>query len=240
MNPLLLNALVLHRRPYRETSFIVDFITREQGRISAVCRGVRGGKSNNKSDKKSLLQPFQALTISLSGRQELKNLVQVDGLQRRFEFSGTVMFSALYLNELLNRLLPPEVSYPEIYDLYLASLMRLSQGEPLEPVLRECERNLLAYLGLGFDWTTDWVSGEPIQPDVHYEFVHEQGFRPLYLASQTQNCFSGKLLLQIDQNQWDTRTLHAAKTIFRMAFRPILGDKPLKSRELFKSMEQTK
>ncbi|MEC8417605.1 MAG: recombination protein O N-terminal domain-containing protein, partial [Pseudomonadota bacterium] len=50
MNDEWLNAYVLHRRPYRETSYIVDFFTLEEGRISAVAKGVK----NSKSDKKSL------------------------------------------------------------------------------------------------------------------------------------------------------------------------------------------
>lgn len=71
MNNEWLNAYVLHRRPYREASYIVDFFTLEEGRVSAVAKGVK----NSKSDKKSLLQPFQHLRLQLSGKSELKTYV---------------------------------------------------------------------------------------------------------------------------------------------------------------------
>ena len=50
MNNEWLTAFVLHRRPYRETSYIVDFFTLQEGKISAVAKGVK----NSKSDRKSL------------------------------------------------------------------------------------------------------------------------------------------------------------------------------------------
>ena len=71
MNNEWLTAFVLHRRPYRETSYIVDFFTLQEGKISAVAKGVK----NSKSDRKSLLQPFQPLNVQLAGKSDLKNLL---------------------------------------------------------------------------------------------------------------------------------------------------------------------
>lgn len=230
------NGLVLHRRPYRETSFIVDFFTREYGRVSAVCRGVRGSKSSNKNEKKSLLQPFQALNVILSGKQELKTLTQIDSNGKMFSFTGNRLFSALYLNELLNRLLPREIILVEVYDLYLASLLRLSEQQEIEIILREFEINLLVHLGYGFSWNTDWLTGDQVEPNENYVYVNEQGFQLSVGPNKTQNCFTSESLIKIASADWDKQSLQSAKRVLRMALRPLLGEKPLKSRELFQRM----
>ncbi|WJG08717.1 DNA repair protein RecO [Aliiglaciecola sp. LCG003] len=235
---LLYSGVVLHHRPYRETSLIVDFLTKESGRVSAVCRGVRGAKSAKSGEKKSLLQPFQPLLLGLSGRHELKNLTQLDSDGRAFNLDGPALFSALYLNELLNRMLPKEVTYPEIYDLYLASLLRLSKLENIEAVLREFEISALHHLGYGFDWLADWQTNQALVPDAYYAFVNEYGFQGLPYAEGHGNCFLGTTLQDINNFNWNSQSLAAAKRITRMAFRPILGDKPLKSRELFQKLEK--
>ena len=78
-----LNGFLLHRRAYRETSFLVNLFTVENGKVSAIVKGVRGSKS----DKKSLLQPFQPLLIGVSGRYELKNLQQVESTGAMLKYS---------------------------------------------------------------------------------------------------------------------------------------------------------
>lgn len=235
--PSFYDGLVLHRRPYRETSLIVDFFTRELGRVSAVCRGVRGAKSSKSNEKKSILQPFQPLRLSIKGRSELKTLTQIESNGRGFEFKGSVMFSALYLNEILNRVIPKEVAYTEIYDLYLASLLRLSEHETIETVLREFEINLLLNLGYGFDWQQDWQNQTSIAAGTYYCFVSERGFQQLHGFENQGNCFDGKDLNDIANFVWTSTSLKAAKRITRMALRPVIGDKPLKSRELFQKLE---
>ena len=40
-------AFILHTRPYRETSALVDFFSRHYGRFRAVARGARGTKKNS-------------------------------------------------------------------------------------------------------------------------------------------------------------------------------------------------
>ena len=231
-----MHGVVLHRREYRETSFLVDFFTREMGKIRAVCKGVRSGKNA----KKSLLQPFQPLMLSFSGRHDLKNLVQVDASGQHFRLQGTSMFSAFYMNELLNRCLIDEVPNQDIFDLYLASLLRLVEADAIEPTLREFEMNLLNSLGYGIDPLHDWQNGENIHADGYYTFIPQHGFQRLPVANQSKNCFKGEIILNMAGNNWTQATLKQAKVIMRMAFLPILGDKPLKSRELFLQVEQVK
>lgn len=231
-----LQAIVLHRRAYRETSYIVDFFTRELGKVSAVCKGVRGSKN----DKKSLLQPFQPLFLSIYGRHELKNLSRVESASPMYGLSDKALFSALYLNELLNRLLLTEVAYEALYDLYLASLLRLKEKQDIEPVLREFELKLLDELGYGLDLQHDWQSGLALEPEAQYTFVVQHGFQKSLQGDRSGNCFFASDLEKIILFQWDKNSLSCAKRILRMALHPLIGDKPLKSRELFQQLGQVK
>lgn len=224
-----LSGFLLHRREYRETSYLLDIFTLELGKVSAVAKGVRGSKS----DKKSLLQAFQPLLVSFYGKHELKNLRQVEARSPMQVLTGKAMFAAMYLNEVLNRTLINEQAHPQLFDLYQQSLISLSQGRELEPALREFELGLLSEQGYGLDFLHDWQSGEVIQPQHYYTLILEHGFQQLPEALKVSNCFSGENLQKIAAYNWDKASLSCAKRISRMAMAPLLGSKPLKSRELF-------
>lgn len=227
------HCVLLHRRPYRETSYLADFFTRDYGKIRAVCRGIRSAKS----DRKSLLQPFQLLQVGLSGRHELKSLSQLESVQQPFALRGHCLFSAMYINEVLNRALPIEVPMQELFERYTQCLRQLSSGEAIEPVLRSFECDLLDELGYGINWMTDCESDADIAPDGLYRFVPERGMTAVAIQSNQQNVFSGADLIAIAHRQWDESSLKSAKRLLRHALYPILGDKPLKSRDLFRQME---
>ena len=224
-----LTGFLLHRRSYRETSYLTDLFTLELGKISAVARGVRG----NKGDKKSLLQSFQLLLLSVSGRHELRNLNQLESAGPMLQLVGHQLFSAMYLNELLNRVLPKEVPHPELFLSYQQSLHWLSSGGDIEPCLRQFELLLLEDMGYGIDLSQEYESGQSIEADIDYCFVLENGIRRIDENAQGSNRFSGKALLQVSDNVWTRSSLQCAKRITRMALSPLLGQKPLKSRELF-------
>ncbi|MFT6989465.1 MAG: DNA repair protein RecO (recombination protein O) [Paraglaciecola sp.] len=237
MVPEQLTGFVLHRRSYRETSYLTDLFTFELGKVSAVARGVRG----NKGDKKSLLQSFQPLLLTISGKHELRNLNQLESTGSMLQLVGYQLFSAMYLNELLNRLLPKEVPHPELFLSYQQSLKWLANGGDIEPCLREFELSLLDDMGYGIDFTQEYESGKTVEADVDYCLVLENGIKRIDVSAQGQQCsnsqgsnrFSGEALLQVSRNIWTPNSLKCAKRITRMALLPLLGRKPLKSRELF-------
>jgi DNA repair protein RecO (recombination protein O) len=232
--PEQLTGFVLHRRAYRETSYLTDLFTFELGKVSAVAKGVRG----NKSDKKSLLQSFQPLLLSISGKHELRNLHQLESAGSMLQLVGNQLFSAMYLNELLNRVLPKEVPHPELFLSYQQSLKWLAKGGDIEPCLRQFELFLLDDMGYGIDLTQEYESGKTVELDVDYCLVLENGIRRIDITGQGShpqgtNRFSGEALLQVSNNVWTPNSLQCAKRITRMALSPLLGRKPLKSRELF-------
>lgn len=224
-----LDTYVLHRRPYRETSYIVDFFSLQSGRISAVAKGVR----NSKNDRKSVLQPFRLLRIQLSGRSELKNLRLAECAGPMLMLSGHALFCAMYLNELINRLLPVGVVSEPVYRQYQQALSQLYLNTDIERTLREFEFALLDEMGLLADWFTDGVTGEPVAADKWYLYSPEQGFIRCLQANHKHR-ISGAALMLLGNGQWTGLSLGAAKRINRLALNYLLGGKPLKSRELFR------
>jgi DNA repair protein RecO (recombination protein O) len=65
----LTRAYVLHQRPFRDSSLIVEVFAREFGRMTLFARAARGPRSRFVA-----LQPFQALLLSWSGRGEAPQL----------------------------------------------------------------------------------------------------------------------------------------------------------------------
>ncbi len=236
-------AFVLHSKAYRDTSLIVEFLTPDYGRLAVVAKGVRGRKGKS---AKQQLTPFQPLVVSCLGNGELKTLTGAEPAGVPVFLSGKKLYSALYLNELLMRLLMPMDAHPEIHQAYSHALDDLvgRLEENLEPTLRSFEFQLLDALGYAPNFEIDAISGEEIVPESCYCFIPETGFAlspPDTLPQQT--IFRGADLLAmacLDFSGLDVR--RAAKRFTRQALHPLLGNKPLKSRELFlapKSDSQT-
>lgn len=217
-------AYILHSRPLGEDKLILQLLLPEQGRLSAVVRKKQG-------KQRLALQPFQLLTLQLSGRSELKTVTAIDEAAAALAFSGKVLYSAIYLNELVCRLWPDNLAAEQLFYLYQQSLQQLSavqQGNlELEPCLREFEFALLTELGQPIDWQYD-STGQPISAAAWYQWQSEQGFIP------AGSGFAGELLLNIGRGQWQSpQTRRCAKQLSRQLLAPLLGTKPLASRALF-------
>lgn len=220
----MLHAYFLHSRRYRETSLLVDVFTAEQGRISGVWRGARRGKG-------SAPQLFQPLLLEAAGNSELKNLRQVEMAGSALMLGGTALFSAFYLNEILVRLLPRDEAQPGLFVAYADTLGCLLEGQDAAALLRKFECRLLDTLGYGIDFSHDSDSGEPVNPAFDYDFHPERGFSRRHMAGRA---FPGEALLQLAAGEYSSpAAAAAAKRINRLALARLLGNRPLKSRELF-------
>jgi DNA repair protein RecO (recombination protein O) len=217
-------AYVLHSRAYRETSALVDFIT-PQGRLRAVLRSARGKAG-------TLARPFVPLDIEFRGRGELKNVGRMEAYGTSCWLEGEALFSGLYLNELLIRLLPAEDPHPGVFDHYAATLAALAEGRALEPLLRSFEWRLLDDLGYGFALDVD-VNGDALAADGMYRLQVDAGLERVYLFQPGQ--FQGAELLAMAEADWSAPgALSAAKRLMRQALAVHLGGRPLVSRELFR------
>lgn len=216
-------AYVLHTRPYRDTSALVDLFTLEQGKISAVVKGARSPRSKFRS----VLQPFTPLQVSWRGRHELKTLTQAEPVATPVFLSGTSLLCGLYVNELLERLLQPHDPHPRLYVYYQYVLNELLADTDIELALRVFERHLLQQLGYDFDFS-GCRSGQ------YYRYSAESGFHPVASANAV-DVFSSEQLQGIAAEEYSSVNVRqAAKRLMRLAIEAQLGAKPLRSRELFK------
>ncbi|MBF9001629.1 MULTISPECIES: DNA repair protein RecO [Vibrio] len=222
-------CFVLHRRPYSESSLILDVFSEEYGRMSIMAKGARGKRSN----LKGLLQPFTPLLIKWFGKGSMKTLRQAEPISLGIPLSGIMLYSAMYVNELVDRILAPEIPYPELFHDYLQVLSELAQSDNPEPALRRFELALLSSIGYGVDFLHCAGTGEPVDPNMTYRYREQKGF----IASVRRDnlTFMGDELIAISERRFTTKAqLQAAKRFTRIALKPYLGSKPLKSRELFR------
>ncbi|EIJ8832661.1 DNA repair protein RecO [Escherichia coli] len=226
-------AFVLHSRPWSETSLMLDVFTEESGRVRLVAKGARS-KRSKRSTLKGALQPFTPLLLRFGGRGEVKTLRSAEAVSLALPLSGITLYSGLYINELLSRVLEYETRFSELFFDYLHCIESLAgaTGTP-EPALRRFELALLGHLGYGVNFTHCAGSGEPVDDTMTYRYREEKGFiASVVIDNKT---FTGRQLKALNAREFpDADTLRAAKRFTRMALKPYLGGKPLKSRELFR------
>lgn len=225
-------AFILHTRPFRDNSMILDCLTENYGRLSLLAKGVRSPKSK----QKQLCQPFRPVWISWQGKSQLKTLTEIEAQAPSYNLLGKYLFSGFYLNELLTRLLLERDPCPEIFHRYHSALLQLTSEASLEPLLRHSELGFLHDLGYSVNLQLDSITGLPLDENNWYRYVPEQGL----VATQADNsseCFQGGCLLAISRDDYsNVETLRQAKRLTRSLLRPLIGNKPLKSRELFSSI----
>ncbi len=209
---------------YQGSSLLLDFFTKDFGRLRLVARGARKSKTS--------LQMFQCLSISFKGKGELKNLSQWEIADKPRRILGDDLILAMYVNELILRLLPENDEYSEIFHAYwnfLSNLKSLNSNEK-EYALRDFENQMLEDLGYGIDFSSD-MNDEPINEDLNYEFIEHQGF-----STSDNGLIPGKILVNLLRREnivTDTNELSILKKMNRKRLKSLLGDKPLKSKELF-------
>jgi DNA repair protein RecO (recombination protein O) len=167
-------AFVLHARAWRETSLLVEVLSREHGRVGLVARGVQGPK---KHVLRAALQPLQHIRFDGVQRGELAHLNAAEAIDDAPRLQGEAMLAGLYLNELMLRLAPRHDGHGDLYAIYGETRARLGLSElSLAWTLRRFERDLLDALGVGFAWELDG-DGEAIDPAARYRLDPEHGPR---------------------------------------------------------------
>lgn len=224
-------AYVLHTQPFQNTSLLVDFFTMDYGRVRAVAKGARSAKSKYRS----LLQLFQPLLVSLSGRGELKTLTGLESSLGAMRLEGQRLFSGMYINELLTRLLMNHVEHKQLYLAYQDTLAALQGDSELQLLLRQFELCLLSELGYGINLDSDCHSHEPIELDRNYRFTPDIGFQLVVdEEQQSSRVYPGAHIVALREHDLaDMEVSKTAKRLLRTALATHLGGKPLHSRSLF-------
>jgi len=93
------NGYVIHTRPFQDNKVLVDLLTEEQGLMRGVWR-------LPKKEARVLPGPFLRYELEYVGRSDLKTIKSLESLSAPSSLEGLNLYAALYVHELLEKLLP--------------------------------------------------------------------------------------------------------------------------------------
>ena len=221
-------AYILHHRPFRDSSQILDMITQDHGKISLVARGSRGSKSR----LAGVLRPFLPLRVSWVAKSDLGTMTGAEVAGRPSGMTGDAMLSAFYVNELLLHFLHRFDPQPEIFALYDEVIKALVSASSITASLRSFELEFLSLLGYAVDLEHEYGGQDDLADERQYQFRMEQGAVPVERLDGPLT-FSGAILKGIAAQRFeDAEVLRAANRLLREVIGFHLGGKELKSRKV--------
>jgi len=229
-------AFILHHRPFRDTSQLLDVISRDHGKVSLVARGSRSAKSR----LRGVLRPFQALRLSWFVRTDLGTLTGAEIDAAPLALAGDALLSAYYVNELILNFLHRHDPQPEIFDAYAQTITALARSGELAANLRVFELELLRLLGYAPNLEFDAASHAPVEAERCYEYRVDQG--PVAVSRhEGPMVFSGARLLAIAASEFDDpQVLQDAGRLLREVIRHHLAGRDLKSRKVLLDLHRAR
>jgi len=228
-------AFILHHRPFRDTSQILDVVSRDHGKLSIVARGSRGARSR----LKGILRPFMPLSVSWVIKSDLGTLTGAEVRGAPLSLSGDALLSGYYVNELILHFLHRHDPQPETFDAYVHTIQALAAaGDEVAPCLRQFEIELLRQVGYALNLDYEYGSQNDLEEEQHYEYRAEQG---LVAVGRTEGplVFNGRILAAIREQRFaEPDVLHAANRLLREVISFHLGGKELKSRKVLQAMRR--
>ena len=231
-------VFILHTYPFKETSLVVEMFSRDLGRIAAVAKGAR----RPLSAMRGMLQSFQQLAGTWSGKNELKTLHDLEWMTGLTLLRGDALMCGFYMNELLLRLLPRDDAHVQLFEYYAQTIQVLSalpmplDATQLAMVMRKFELKMLQELGYAVPLTHD-EHGEMIHADSTYRFEADYGACD---PSATKNglLILGNTLLQMARGDYSEAVTQAqSKQLMRYLLQHYLGEKPLHTRQLLVDLQ---
>jgi DNA repair protein RecO (recombination protein O) len=222
-------SFVLHSYPYRETSLVLDVFSRDHGRVALVAKGAK----RPHSALRGVLQTFQPLGLSWTGKGEVRTLTTAEWVGGMLPLAGDALLCGFYVNELLVKFCAREDSHPQLFNHYVLTLSRLAHGEPALQVLRSFERVLLRETGyaMALDKT---IERKPVLAEKKYVFDPERGVREASddLPSQWP-VIAGQTLLDMERDDYSRpQTAAQSKMLMRFLLNVYLGGTPLATRQI--------
>lgn len=218
-------AYVLHHRPYRDTSRILEVITREHGKLSLFARGVRGPKAR----LAALLQPFRMLLVSWSGRGEAPQLTGAESAGGETGLPSRSLMPGFYLNELVLRLTTRHDPQPALFDAYDKAVCDLRSARLPECALRLFEKRLLEITGYGLELSVETQSGRGIEGSGWYQFKPSQGL--FSCVADAPGAVAGTSVLALAAEALaDRRVLDDSRRILQSAIAELLEGRELATR----------
>lgn len=221
-------AFILHHRPFRDTSQILDVLSRDYGKLALVARGIRSPKSR----LRGVLRPFMPLSMSWVQRTDLGTLTGAELHGMPLRLSGDALLAGYYVNELLLHFLHCHDPQPEIFDSYLQTIEALAATADVAPSLRRFEIELLRQLGYALILEHEAGTQDQLRAETNYEYRFELGPVPV-ARSEGPLVFRGEILTAIAEQRFsEQEVLRAANRLLREVVSFHLGGKELKSRKV--------
>ncbi len=227
-------AYILHHRPFRDTSQILDVLSRDHGKLALVARGSRSAKSR----LRGVLRPFMPLAMSWVQRSDLGTLTGAELRGAPLRLTGDALLSGYYVNELILHFLHRHDPQPEIFDIYENVIQTLGVAGDIAPCLRRFEIELLRQLGYALNLDHEAGSRDALQPGSYYEYRFEQG--PVCVSrSEGPLVFDGSQLTAIAEQRFgEPDVLRAANRLLREVIEFHLDGKELKTRKVLVDMRR--
>lgn len=213
-------AFIVHGRAYRESSLLLECLTPDHGRIGLIARGVRRERTRM---PRGLLQPLQPLRLDWIARGELGTLTGAEAAGLPLSFRGECLLAAMYLNELVLRLLGRGDPQPAVFDDYAACLARLAAGDAVGWTLRRFERDLLAHAGYALVLVFRGDDASAVEAEADYAYDPEAGPLPWYGQPGALRVSGASLLALAEDRAPPAEQLEQLRRLMRVVIRHHLG-----------------
>lgn len=237
---------LLHQRPYQEKRALYYLFSQQHGVVHGI--GKKGAPL------------FEPLQLFATGKRDLKTFSQINLLpaennstesaaatetSRYQQISGQQQYAALYLNEILWKLLPSEDPMPVLWQHYQNSLLQLKQplaADALRLCLRQFEYHLFQELGFALTLVHDNILA-PIEAGRDYRFLPDAGFVPIVQTDKTminalQAVFNGIDIIEMERLGIAETTLNNWSKLHRHLIDHLLDYQPLQSRLLWQQQQR--
>jgi DNA repair protein RecO (recombination protein O) len=232
-------GFVLHSYPHRETSLIVDVFSRDHGRLALIAKGAK----RPHSALRGALQTFQPLSLSWSGKAEVRTLTKAEWVGGMRPLSGDALLCGFYVNELLVKFCAREDAHERLFDHYVLTLTRLAHDEPAVQVLRSFERVLLCETGYASAFDRTARDHAPVEAGRVYVFDPERGICDstamdgnagnLHNAPAAWPRIAGQTLIDMERDDYSRpQTVTQSKLLMRFLLNFYLGGVPLNTRQI--------
>lgn len=225
-------AFILHSRRYQESSLIVQVLTESKGRFSAVARGAL----RKKSRLSGLLQPLSLLAIEVKGRSSLLTLTHADVVEIFEVHVPKNLYAIFYMNELLINFTVEHDECLGIFNLYKNCLKEIAGSlntQTLEFVLRQFEISLLQEIGLGMNFTEEFLDGKAVRENITYIYVPDKGCTSDRGAVGGVEVSGNTLLWLSGRSGYNAVLAKDAKNLMRYVLAHHMGGKEINSRIFF-------
>ena len=179
-------GIVISDIDYKESSKIINVLTKDDGIVGIIARGTKRVKSNLSSVSTKLTYGYFHVNYKENG---LSTLIEVDVIDRfrNIMLDISKMSYALYLLELSQQVYKHD-NNREIYNLLIASLKKINEGYDYQVIANIFELKMLDFLGIRP------VVDECVNCGSKTDIVTISSYRGGYLC---KNCAHGEVIVNI-------------------------------------------